>query len=160
MNLKALTNIVSDDIWQNFKAWFLKKHKVKFDDIFLVATKYTAAFLAVMLIVSFSNQFVRDKEISCFAELPKETAKAWDNKGPYDDYCWNHETFLVSKGLLPSMKGVVGYPGVINYDRYKDETITQRYYNVVWLMIIACMCISYSPYFLLKVSRICLKSGF
>lgn len=158
-NLATVLTLVPQGLWKTLKK-FVKRDKIVIADTpFLICTKYTPALIVVMLCVSFANQFVRNVEIDCTtsataggAGRPGYAGGGSQVDNELNNYCWNYETFLVAKALLPSMRGKVTYPGVYGYSKGEDVLIRQRYYKYVWLILVQLGVIAFLPYFLWKVS--------
>lgn len=160
LNIASVLSFIPTNIWRQLKKFVTRDTLVVFDVPFKLSTKYTPALLVVMMCLAFANQFVRNIEIDC--SYGGSTA-AGGRGGSYssggggggdtelNDYCWNHDTFLVARALDAEMRGRVTYPGVSGYDRGKDAIIRQRYYKQVWLIIGKLAILAFLPYFLWKL---------
>lgn len=156
LTIASVFNFVPVDLWRRIKKFVTKDELVIFDLPFKMSTKYTPALLLIFMCLSFANQFVRNIELDCSTNGVMKGAQNGYGNGDTDkglnDFCWNHETFLVARALLPQMRGSVTYPGISRYDRDTDELIRQRYYKYVWLIFGQLMVIAFLPYFFWKVS--------
>ncbi|KAG4068298.1 hypothetical protein HA402_007818 [Bradysia odoriphaga] len=159
LTIASVFNFIPTNIWRPLKKFVTKDQTVVFDLPFKMSTKYTPGLLIVMMCLSFANQFVRNIELDCSTNgvLKGTHGHGFDSsdtdKG-LNDFCWNHETFLVVKSLDPHMRRAVTYPGVSGYDRGKDEVLRQRYYKYVWVIFGQLCVIAFLPYFFWKARGI------
>lgn len=158
LSIATVFSVIPVNLWRSVKKFATKDRTVVFDLPFKMSTKYTPALSIVMLCFSFANQFVRNIELDCSTNGfggKVSTQKGYGTteiSNELNDFCWNHETFLVAKALEPSMRGIVTYPGVSGYYRGIDEVLPQRYYKYVWLIFCQIGVIAFLPYFFWKVS--------
>jgi hypothetical protein len=159
LNIASVLSFIPTNLWRQLKKFVTRESLIVFDVPFKLSTKYTPALLVVMMCLSFANQFVRNIEIDCSYG---GSTGAQGRSGGYggqsgggdtelNDFCWNHDTFLVAKALKPDMRGYVTYPGVSGYDRGKDPVVRQRYYKQVWLILGKMAILAFLPYFLWKL---------
>ncbi|KAJ6639242.1 Innexin inx2 [Pseudolycoriella hygida] len=155
LTIASVLNFIPANIWRPLKKFVTQDKTVVFDLCFKMSTKYTPALLTALMCLSFANQFVRNIELDCSTNgvLKGTHGHGFDSsdtdKG-LNDFCWNHETFLVVKALDPRMRGIVTYPGVSGYDKDADELLRQRYYKYVWIIFGKLAVIAFAPYFFWK----------
>lgn len=154
--IQTIISIIPTQIWTQLKKFITKEKLIIVDPVFKITSKYTVAVLVIMICLSFANQFVRNVEIDCTStQMLGGSSSSYGSSSSSSDlnnFCWNHETFLVAKALQPSYRGVVTYPGVSGYNPDRDELIRQRYYKLVWMVLVMCTICAYFPFFLWKVS--------
>lgn len=153
LNIGTILTFIPTNVFRPLKKLLKPDKVVTSDGPFLLSTKYTPALLVVMLCLSLANQFVRNVEIDCSAVSAGQGMTGWHALGGdngLNDYCWNHDTFLVAKALEPEMQDEVAYPGVMRYKRGKDQLIKQSYYKQVWLILGKLAVLAFIPYFMWK----------
>ncbi|OXA44981.1 Innexin inx2 [Folsomia candida] len=159
----AILTFIPNNIWSPLKKFLTRDGIITFDLAFKISTKYTPALLTVGICLSFANQFVRNLEIDCVTNVDDGGGGGGGGNrrgggvsvggsviSDLNDYCWNHDTFLVVKALEPEMRGEVSYPGVSGYRKDRDAVIRQRYYKFVWMILAKMAVFSFLPYFFWK----------
>lgn len=161
LTIASVLGFIPTNLWRSLKKFVTRDTLIVFDTAFKLSTKYTPGLLMVMMCLSFANQFVRNIEIDC-AYGSSTSSSSSATRGGYNqqgtggdtelnDFCWNHDTFLVAKALRPESRSYVTYPGVSGYDRGKDTLIRQRYYKQVWLILGKMCVLCFLPYFFWKL---------
>lgn len=148
LTVESVLTFIPTTIWSLLTKFLEKESIVCFDTAFKLSSKYTPALLTVGICLSFANQLVRNLEIDCITNGDPGTGGISD----LNDYCWNHDTFLVIKALEPEMQGDVSHPGISGYQRGRDRVVRQQYYKFVWMIFGKMAVFSFLPYFFWKVT--------
>jgi len=130
---------------------FRYKGKLPREPVMILNCHFSLVLLTIFTAASFGNEVTRNVDISCYANLHSGPLNSDPNQSVEErlkmlnDYCWNHEVFLVEKALNASLRGAIPFPGIMEYDRRSDAVRTQRYYKYAWLGLVLCGVVAWLP---------------